>query len=240
MLTTIFAVIGAITSSKALEVTCIIMGGITAMVFIFIYGEKTLYAQLKNEVFKYSIGLDIPFEWRIKTFYKYIEVKLLHHAFKDEWRIIECLAEFDLNPKTKYEIKEIIRKNVPDTFILNSKDEILTIVRFTNLNNLNNRTETEYLDDTPFLYDTNGVFLGIIREYKYIVDAKGIYRGELIIVLGYFYAVPYEEGFTARFKPLPNIIFTPNEIENFKKHLPNEMILQRLPDYKPKILLDII
>lgn len=171
--------------------------------------------RVQNAINKFSSEFTFGFSITIAA--SYIKTKVIYNHFKNEKHIIKCLAELNsIIYKTEHEIRELIRKNVPDLCILNSNNEILAIIRFTKLNNGNNFNVEQFVDDTPYLYDTNGNFLGILREYKYMVDAKGIYKGELIMVLGSFYAIPYEhEGWTARFEPLPNIIFTPNEIENF-------------------------
>ncbi len=200
---------------------------------------KELKVKVQNAINKFSS--DFTFGFSITIASSYIKTKVIYNHFKNEKHIIKCLAELNsIIYKTEYEIRELIRKNVPDLCILNSNDEILAIIRFTKLNNGNNLNGEQFVDDTPYLYDTNGNFLGILREYKYVIDAKGIYKGELIMVLGSFYAVPYTSGWTARFEPLPNIIFTKNEVENFKNFLPTEMILQQLPECKPKIVLDTI
>ncbi len=205
--------------------------------------EQKKYSELKVKVEEVinKLHSDIPFPFSITIAYSYLKTKIVYNHFKNEKNIIRCLAELNsIVYKTEFEIRELIRKNVPDLCILNSNDEILAIIRFTKLNNGNNLNGEQFVDDTPYLYDTNGNFLGILREYKYVIDEKGIYKGKLIMVLGSFYAVPYTNDWTARFEPLPNIIFTKNEVENFKIFLPTEMILQQLPEYKPKIILDTI
>jgi len=239
MIPTFLAVYSTITDSKKLEILFIILGGIVAVIFIVRSGEKQLYAELKQRVMGFCFNLKIPFEWKITSVYPFLETKFSYHIFKDELYIIKCLSE--VTDKTEYEIRGLIRNNVPDMCILNSKNEVLAIIRFTKLNIMNNRMDTKFIDDTPFLYDTEGKFIGIIREYTYVVDAKGKYKGELVHVLGKFYVVPYtKKGWTANFEPMPNIIFTSTEIENFKTFLPDEMTLQVLPEYKPMIILDVI
>lgn len=239
MIATILAVTGAKTDNKNLEITCIILGGIIAMVFIIISGEKQLYSELKQKTMGFMLKFNTSFDFRITTAYPYLETKILYNFLKDEIYIIKCLAE--INFKTEYEIRAFIKNDVPDLYILNNNNDVLAIIRFTNLNNIDYRLWKNGLDDTPYLYDINGNFLGIIRKYKYIVDIKGIYKGELVTVLNHFYAIPYtKRNVIAHFNLMPNIIFTKNQVENFKNFLPDEHTKEILPEYKPQIILDTI
>jgi len=182
--------------------------------------QHNWYNEFKIEVLKRinETYKEIPYVWLSLDVYDYLKFRYVYGFFQNERKIIKCITEVNPMRFKKETIKMFIFSKIPDHYILNKDYFILAIIRFTN-----------EIDATPFVYDIEGNFIGIVRvntiinsvHGDFITNSEGIYTHRLLRdVYNHFYLEPvihYNPNLKGIFKPMLNITFTNEEKENFKK-----------------------
>ena len=211
----VVSVITETTDNKFFKILSIVLNGLIALAFLIWDLLKQEYVELKidvkNHIDKYY--KDTPFFWTVSIAGFYLETRFTFFRFKNERNIIKCLSELNMFYKTEYEIQNFIRNNVPDLYILDVNKDVFAVIRFTLLNSTN---INEREDGTPFLYDINGVFLGVVNYDCRVANKEGKYIGRIFDIGGFVFVEPINTKITTKINMMPNIIFTPTEKETIK------------------------
>ena len=218
ILAIVLSVIAEMTDIKGLKTASILLNGLIALIFLIRALLKQEYIELKinvkNFIDKYY--KDIPFFWTTSIAGFYLESRFAFFHFKNERNIIKCLSELNTFYKTEYQIQKFIRDNVPDLFILDSNKDVFAVIRFTLLNSTN---INERENGTPFLYDINGNFLGIVNYDGRVANKTGKYIGQIFEIGGFPFIKPINTEISTRINMMPNIIFTPTEQEKIRSNV---------------------
>ncbi|MGP8216893.1 MAG: hypothetical protein ACLQQ4_15105 [Bacteroidia bacterium] len=171
--------------------------------------KKDMHKELKYDIKEFiHYHLELEPAWDMTFAENYLRFKKIYNRFEEQKDIIVDVL-FEIYPSyTKEQIREFIYSDIAICnqgcllHLSRSNGTILAIVKF-----------TSGFYPVPFLYDSNGGFIGKVQG-EYVYDKYGTYKGKILNRGSHLYIEPGAyPSFKAVFQPLPDITFTRTEME---------------------------